>query len=144
MTAICVHCVMAENKVAESNEVFNWIFVLFEQDFIRLSSVSGQAFFTSHNWCTEYSQFADICGCSLRRFATLGIQIIFNYHNRVKQMIMLSNQLSEGIREWTVDVICPAQSLIKLGVRLWKWEIWGSHDYADEDSRLLEYDAVSI
>jgi len=57
---------------------------------------------------------------------------------------MLSNQLSEGIREWTVDIICPVQSLIKLGERLWKWEIWGSHDYADEDSRLLGYEALSI
>jgi len=65
MTAICVHCVMAENKVAESTEVFNWVFVLFEQDLIRLSSVSGQGFFTSHNWPTKYSKFADICGCSV-------------------------------------------------------------------------------
>jgi len=36
MTAICIHCVMAENKTAESTEVFNWIFVLFEKDLIRL------------------------------------------------------------------------------------------------------------
>lgn len=48
-------------------------------------------------------------------------------------MIILSNQLSEGIREWTVDITCPVQSLITIGERLWKWEIWGSHDYADED-----------
>jgi len=36
MTVVCVHCVMSENKAAESTEILNWIFVLYEQVFIRL------------------------------------------------------------------------------------------------------------